>query len=241
MDYSGAAELRIVEDGAPRYNKFLVQTFASKFQVHGILKKEPILDFGAGIGTLSLIMRDSFGFQVHCLEVDESQRSVLKERKFHVFNSLQDLNLSYQAIYSSNVLEHIEDDEEALINLFKIASNQAVLIVYVPAFEFLFSPLDQKVGHWRRYSKKQLISVVEKAGWKIIEVEYVDSLGVVGWLFQKYLQILMKSSSPAKTFIQFYDFIVFPVSRMFDRIFMKRFAGKNLLLVAQKMNSEVAL
>jgi hypothetical protein len=240
MDYSGAAELRIVEDGAPKYNKFLVETFASKLQHYGVLKKEPVLDFGAGIGTLSLIMRDSFGFQVHCLEVDENQRSVLREREFNVFNSFQDLNHLYQAIYSSNVLEHIEDDEGALINLFKIASNRAVLILYVPAFNFLFSPLDQKVGHWRRYSKKQLISVVEKAGWKILEVEYVDSLGIVGWLFQKYLQILMKSSSPTKIFIQIYDFIIFPISRMFDRVFMKKFAGKNLLLVAQKLDSDVA-
>jgi predicted SAM-dependent methyltransferase len=58
-------------------------------------------------------------------------------------------------IYSSNVLEHIEDDSRALNEMFAKLQINGKLAIYVPAFMFLFSDLDIKAGHFRRYSKKE--------------------------------------------------------------------------------------
>ena len=52
---------------------------------------------------------------------------------------------SQHAIYSFNVLEHIEDDEAVLRDLFRVAAPGAQLLLYVPAFPVLFSAMDKRV------------------------------------------------------------------------------------------------
>ena len=47
----------------------------------------------------------------------------------------------------------------------------------MPAFQFLFSSMDQAVGHYRRYEKNELINKCMKAGFKINKIYFDDSLG----------------------------------------------------------------
>ena len=69
---------------------------------------------------------------------------------------MDSINKSYDLIFTSNVLEHIEDDVTILHDLFLHTNDGGQLVVYVPAFQFLYSRLDEKAGHFRRYSKKDL-------------------------------------------------------------------------------------
>ena len=237
MEYSGSEELRNIEVAAPKYNNFLTNTFAQILESFGIQKGERVLDFGAGIGTLAMPLRDRFNFDIECVEVDLKQKNILKAENFKSYENCQEINYKYRAIYSSNVLEHIEDDLGALKELSRITNHQnAILIIYVPALQILFSPLDKKLGHCRRYSKKSLSKVVTDSGWKISYVSYVDCLGIIGWTLQKYMSLFTKSTSPSPRLVRLYDTYIFPLSRVLDRSFMQGIVGKNLLLVAQKSN-----
>ena len=81
-----------------------------------------------------------------------------------------------------NVLEHIEDDRAALANARKVLEQaNGRLVLLVPAHQALYSPLDEQVGHFRRYSQAGLREVLTEAGYDIEHVEWFNLLGFFGW------------------------------------------------------------
>ncbi len=74
-------------------------------------------------------------------------------------------------------MEHIEDNAGTLRNLNrKLKLNEGRLYITVPAFSWLWSAEDVKVGHFRRYTLKQLVRLVEEAGFQIEYASYFFSL-----------------------------------------------------------------
>jgi SAM-dependent methyltransferase len=235
MEYTGKQNLEILEEMAPRYNLFLAKKFSEIFLGLDSNKNKEILDFGAGIGSLAIEMKKLGFSDVHCLEIDEGMLEVIKERGLTTFPSLDSLTTKYSHVYMSNVLEHIEDDLSLLLELSRKALNSAgVLVVYVPAFPFLFSKMDEQVGHFRRYKMGSLRKVVESAGFKVQRAEYVDSLGFVSLLVLKTLLGSKLNLPSSKGLVSIYDKCIFPISRGLDRLGLHHWFGKNLLLVAQQ-------
>ena len=71
-------------------------------------------------------------------------------------------NNSIDYIIMMDVLEHIQDEDRFIkIILEKLKYNGQILIT-VPAMQFLFSPHDVFLKHYRRYSRKQLLSVLKR-------------------------------------------------------------------------------
>ena len=62
----------------------------------------------------------------------------------------------YDSVVMINVLEHVEDDVAALHDAWKALRPGGRLILWVPAMEWLYSDLDRRIGHHRRYHLKQL-------------------------------------------------------------------------------------
>lgn len=233
MNYQGNDDLKFLEESAPGYNKFLVREFVKKIlEISGSDKQ--ILDFGAGIGTLSLLLRDVYGIKADCLEIDENQAKEVRLRGFRCFTNIQDLDKTYSFVFMSNVLEHIDDDVEILIQIReKILKPHGCLAIYVPAFQCLFSDADRRVGHFRRYAKGELENKIKVAGFTIRESRYIDSLGYLSLFILKYILRSQPTLQKAAPVIQLYDRFIFPVSRLLDSLGMKKFAGKNILLIAQ--------
>jgi hypothetical protein len=63
------------------------------------------------------------------------------------------------------VLEHIGDDRGALEELRRVAAPGAVLAITVPAYAWLWSPHDESHHHQRRYRRRELVELVDRAGW----------------------------------------------------------------------------
>ena len=78
----------------------------------------------------------------------------------------------FDIVIVSDVLEHIEDEEKALSEWNRILRPAGKLIVFVPAFEILWSKHDEANHHYRRYSKSELIRVLEKAEFEIDRSSY---------------------------------------------------------------------
>ena len=66
-----------------------------------------------------------------------------------------------------NVLEHIKDDDKALLEVNKILNNQGILILEVPSGKFLYDDYDRKLLHYRRYNMKDIEKKLLNAGFKI--------------------------------------------------------------------------
>jgi len=197
-------------------------------------KSKDLIDYGAGTGTFAKRLRQE-GFRVLCIEPDLSQRQHLIETGFEVLadiNSLEDESVPF--IFSLNVFEHIEDDQRAIEQIYQKLAPGGVLLLYVPAFLCLWSTLDDKVCHYRRYTKKTLRTLVWPK-FSIEKLEYVDSLGFVAALTFRLLR--RESTSLTSKSIGWYDKWIFPLSRMLDILF-HRFIGKNVFVVCKKIPSD---
>jgi SAM-dependent methyltransferase len=81
-----------------------------------------------------------------------------------------------------NVLEHIEDHHTALVNARRLLEpTGGRLVLLVPAHAALYSPLDEQVGHFRRYSRQSLEDVMTGAGFEVEHVQWFNLLGFFGW------------------------------------------------------------
>ena len=87
----------------------------------------------------------------------------------------------YDTIICLNVLEHIEDDVEALRNMRKLLKPGGRLILYVPANPRLYCEIDRGVGHYRRYVLEELLGKMKDAGYRIPHHRHHNILGAIGW------------------------------------------------------------
>ena len=235
--YYGGKELESNEDHLPRYNEFIVKKFIQYSNLpflNTMISSQRILDFGAGTGTLAVIYKRLTGRRVECFEIDKAQFEETKKKGFVSWNSFAQILGKYDYIYSSNVLEHIENDLKCLSDLREILAPGCRLSIYVPAFNILFSDLDRSVGHYRRYSRKELKNKVIESGLKVVTCQYVDSLGFFASLFIKIFGWRKIGNIGGSASLKLYDKVIFPVSRIIDRVTCGKFFGKNLLLIAEK-------
>lgn len=76
-------------------------------------------------------------------------------------------NNELDAIGAFDVLEHITEDELVMENVFKALKKDGLFFITVPQYMFMWSSADEIACHKRRYSKKEIINKLEKAGFSI--------------------------------------------------------------------------
>jgi SAM-dependent methyltransferase len=137
----------------------------------------------------------------------------------------------FDAALYVNVLEHIADDEREVRLSAAALRPGGALLVFGPALEALYSELDHKAGHYRRYSLDGLRRIVEGAGLRIVTLRYFDLLGVLPYLVvYRWLHHTEISSST----MWGYDRLIVPMSRLIQDVLRHPPAGKNIILVAVK-------
>jgi SAM-dependent methyltransferase len=224
--YGGGDNLEVLTE-AVRYNRFLVDAV-----VDASSGSDMAIDFGAGTGSLSVAARRK-GLDVQCVEQDPALARRLREQNLTVYADLAEVvDGSQEFIYSLNVLEHIENDRNTLEALYSKLKPGGRLFLYVPAYGVLFSSMDRKVGHFRRYRKGGLTQIARDAGFVIERAEYADSLGFFVTLIYKMIGSRDGDLSPAT--VRFYDGFIFPFSRALDRLGLSRLFGKNLMAVMRR-------
>ena len=72
------------------------------------------------------------------------------------------------AVVLLNVLEHIEDDQGAMAQTFRILKPGGVAVIEVPAGPHLYDVYDKQLLHYRRYRMKELLSQLRMAGFEIL-------------------------------------------------------------------------
>ena len=223
--YSGVDNLEVMQE-AVNYNRYLLDTI-----LRHAAAGNRILDFGAGTGQFALPLHQQH-FQVTALEPDAAMSRRIAATGVATVTSHAELApATFDLAYSLNVLEHIEDDVAALAQLHALLKPNGVLLIYVPAFPILYTSMDAKVGHVRRYRRETLARAAQAAGFTIERMAYVDSLGFFATLFFKLFD--RKDGNINRSALKIYDRLIFPVSVLLDYA-TRRWFGKNLLLVAHK-------
>lgn len=225
FDYTGKDNLDIMSF-AVNYNEFLTSLIEKNAPETGCL-----MDFGAGTGFFAQrISRE--GRNILCVEPDRQQAAEIGTKGFNAFSSSSELNDQViDFAYSLNVLEHIEDDAGAIREIYRVLKPGSSCFIYVPAMPILYSAMDEKVKHFRRYTQRELRNKLSNAGFHVLACEYADFLGVLATLVYKLVG--SKTGDVSQSGLIAYDRFAFPISKAIDT-FTHRVAGKNVLAVARK-------
>lgn len=197
-----------------------------------------VLEVGAGLGTMTRWMNNSAHQEWILLEPDKIMADALNNKpdagfngtKFTVINgTIADATDLFDTIIYIDVLEHIEDDKTEIAKAAALLKPGGKIIILSPAFNFLFSPFDAAVGHFRRYSQKSLQHI---CGFELLkqDLRYLDTAGFFSSLLNK---LLLRQKYPSVKQIAFWDKFLIPVSMLLDRLFMYSF-GKSILGIWKK-------
>lgn len=165
-----------------------------------------ILEVGAGHGTFTRAL--SRAANVTALELGREALARLQERFIGEPNvtvsveSLAELATDrFDVAFLSNVLEHIEDDVEALSQLARVVKPAGYVIVFSPAFMLLYSEFDASIGHHHRYRLEGLRQKFRSAGLDVVEARYVNIVGFFSWfLMVRLLRITPENQRTVRIF-----------------------------------------
>ena len=192
-----------------------------------------VLEVGSGICANTNYLRNKNVKSWSCLEPDQSLISRVPETFKDVSLSngtIDDLKpeLKFDSILYIDVLEHIENDKEELIKSYNRLRPGGKLIVLSPSYQYLFSPFDEAVGHYRRYHKSTISALSPERS--PLKCFYLDSLGVMLSLANK---MVLKSGSPTEKQILFWDRFIIRISKILDKIIGYSF-GKTIICIWEK-------
>ena len=148
-----------------------------------------ILEVGSGIGNMTkyfvrhgrVTASDISPFCLRELQRTYAENDTVKVRTLDISrNSYAQIEL-YDTIICLNVLEHIEDDVQALRNMRSLLKPKGKLVLYVPANPRLYCEIDRGVGHYRRYVERELTGKMKQAGFHVAHSRHHNILGAIGW------------------------------------------------------------
>lgn len=197
-----------------------------------------VLEIGAGIGSVTEALRSP---DMHWTAVepdpglacriasDDPARSAAHLTV--ITGSIADVpeDSTFDSILYIDVLEHIEDDAVEVNRAWAHLAKGGRLVILSPAHQWLFTPFDAAIGHYRRYSLKGLDRLRPTAA-RVIVRGYLDAAGV---LASSANRVLLRSAHPTRAQIDLWDKRLVPTSRLLDRLLGHRI-GKSVLAIWQK-------
>jgi SAM-dependent methyltransferase len=235
VDHFGAQDDLENLGSSKRFFDWVLQEFEP--YLHG-----RVLEVGAGIGTItrklverypdvSVVALEPADNMFATLEPYAALTSRVSAHKGTLVEYEGTATGAFDAVLYVNVLEHIADDERELGLAAKALRTGGALLVFGPALEALYSELDHKAGHYRRYSLGRLRQMVEGSGLEIVSLRYFDLLGVLPYLVA---YRWLRGDGISGSTVWLYDRLIVPVSRLVQRALRDPPAGKNFILVALK-------
>jgi len=99
-------------------------------------------------------------------------------KKTSIVHHSTEKNDHYEQMICLDVIEHIENDLEAIYSMYQMLKKGGRLLLTVPAIPYLYGEKDRKVGHYRRYAKRELVTKIRSAGFIIKDIRYWNFLGL---------------------------------------------------------------
>ena len=198
---------------------------------------DEVLEIGSGIGNnVRILMQYA---NVIATEIDPIYLEVLQNAYFNtpsVKIYSWDATLppppalpQAESILCSNVIEHIEDDQNMINNADLVLKPGGRMILIVPRGEKLYSNLDSAIGHYRRYDQQSLKTLVTSLDYKVEELFTLNKIGVLGWWYRGKVA---KQKTIGRFGLKVFNVLV-PVFKLIDPILPWK--GLSLVIVARKL------
>lgn len=196
-----------------------------------------VLEVGAGIGNLSQFLVK--GDRAVLAEPDPGHRAEL-ERRFGNLPQVKIVELElphtlpelggerFDSVVCVNVLEHVEDDLAALEAMRRfVRPDGGFVVLLVPALRWLYGSLDRALGHYRRYTPRELTDLFDRASLRLRHIEYFNLAGIPGWWLVG--RVLRREVIPSGSLV-LYDRLV-PLFRL-ERLIPRR-VGQSLIAIGE--------
>jgi hypothetical protein len=161
--------------------------------------------------------------------LEEKLRQEGRAKAVNDFFSPRYAQEGFDSVVYINVLEHIQDDRTELAHALEILNPQGHLLLFVPALAWLYSDFDKQIGHFRRYTKKDLSSLVRNIGFTLVKAQYFDLAGIIPW----YINFVLLRHSIGSASVSLYDKLMVPTMRLIESV-VPLPIGKNVLLIGKK-------
>ena len=217
-----------------RYNKWILDRFTPYLGAR-------LLEVGSGTGNMTRLL---YGCDlIVATDMERAYLDILANRfRRNPTIRVERLNLesndfenlreyAFDTVVCLNVLEHIENDVQALERLYELLQPGGHLLLFVPADQKLFGTMDTQVGHHRRYSAETLETAIRTAGFSVRQMSYHNVFGRLGWWFNG--RVLKRRHMPAAQ-ARFFDLLV-PILRRLEPSNPR--TGLSLVAVAEKPQS----
>ena len=159
-------------------NRLLAWTFDSYFPGAG-----SFLEIGCGTGFVLAGMRDRFpdvrltGSEIFTSGLRIAQQRVPGVTLLQMDARKLPFDSEFDVIGAFDVLEHVDDDQRVLGEMFRSCRPGGGVMLMVPQHQFLWSRMDDYAHHKRRYGRRDLVDKVERAGFQTIRVtSFVSAL-----------------------------------------------------------------
>ncbi len=171
-----AAQGRMAQLG--NYTRWILRNFG------GAIGRR-IWDAGAGIGNVTEHLAGRADF-VLATEFAQRNLDALRERfadrpgvRIAYCDLARDDALAFaeceiDTVISLDVLEHLEDDLHVLQTFWTVLQPGGRLLLKVPAHPFLYGAIDEASLHFRRYRRRDLRVVLERAGFCVERIAYMN-------------------------------------------------------------------
>ena len=200
-----------------------------------------ILEVGSGIGTMTRRLVEVADTVVgiepnrNCAtRLQEAMRAypqfTLRACHFEECDASELARQRFDSVVLVNVLEHIADDVGALKAFDQIVVPGGRVIVFVPALQMAYGPLDAELGHHRRYSKRTLRAAFASAGLELIRLRYTNPIGLAGWMYNAHISKTRKHSLGQ---VKLFETLVAPWALPLERL-MPPPIGLSLIAVGRR-------
>jgi len=153
----------------------IIQSLVEKISTK--LKTQRILDVGCGTGA-NLKMLAAYGkaegVDISPQAVDFCHERGLNSVKLGAIEQLPYENDSFELVTALDVIEHLDDDIAGLREMRRVLRRDGRILVFVPAFMFLWGVQDDVSNHRRRYTLPRLLKAVEEAGFSVEWSSYAN-------------------------------------------------------------------
>ena len=236
-DQTGFETLQAIEK-ADNFNQWMFSAISSYCTGN-------ILEIGSGIGNISKLFV-SGNFSITLTDIDSYYIDILHKR-FHDSKNVKEIRLvdlqepafdkiynhlkeSYDTIFMLNVLEHLENEQGAIQNCNFMLKPGGTLIILVPAYSWLYSRIDNELGHKKRYTAVKLNKVISAQKLLISKTFYFNALGIPAWLYGKILRLKKIPSTEMNIFDRLTG-----LGKFIDKIVFHK-AGLSVISVSKKIN-----
>ena len=139
-----------------------------------------LLDAGCGTGGMlaACTAYNAFGLDISDEALKFCRMRNLRNLRQGSVCSLPFSENSFDIIISLDVLYHLDvaDDFEALKEFYRVMARKGILLLNLPAYNFLKSSHDEKIHTRQRYTLRKVRDNVERAGFVIERITYRNAL-----------------------------------------------------------------